>query len=110
MDNPHVVRFLEDKMSEYAKDGIPDNNPLIYSLVGDSIFMRGTFRPDKSKAKIFIKNDTLYLELNTSREFRRFVNSLEWDYNMETPKDIKLEKMVRYVTFVRVHDCDQYQE
>jgi len=109
-EESRITKFFEDLVVEFDENGKPNRNPSTYSLSNDSIFMRGTFRQDKNSGKIKIIKDTLYLEKNSYKEFEIFLLDLKWDYKMDVPKDIKLEKIVRYVTFVRVHDCDQYQE
>lgn len=102
----HIISILKGIINEYH-EGKPDNNPSNYYLKGDSLFMQGTLRPDRSKGKMNIVNDTLFFELIASTEFQNLVSRLEWDHKIIPPKDLKLEKMVRHVTFIRVHDCDK---
>jgi hypothetical protein len=108
--NSFVTKFFKNMMNEYDKNGIPDENPATYYIQNDSIFIRGTFRQDKSSGKISIINDTLYLQENASKEFKKFLLDLKWDYKMDIPKDIKLEKMIRHAILIRVQNCDQYRE
>jgi hypothetical protein len=109
-EKPHIIKFIKSKMYEFDECGVSGDNPSIYSLEGDSLFLRGTFRQDEDEGKIIIVKDTLYWKLNAIGEFNSFLLDLKWDYKMDIPKDIKIEKMVRHVVCVRVPDCDRYKE
>lgn len=106
-DNLYITKIEEGIINEYDENKTSNNNPLTYSLRGDTIYIRGTFRQSRSKAKICISNDTLYIETESSVEFNRLLRRQK--KYVKIPKDIKLEKMVRHAIAVRVNDCDQYQ-
>jgi len=104
----NTTKFFEDLVIDFDENGKPSKNPAVYFLKEDSLYTRGTFRQDESSARITIKNDTLYLEMDSYREFKKVLRKQK--KNREIPKDIKLEKMIRHAIAVRVGDCDQYQE
>lgn len=104
MGKRHIINIAKGTISQNDENGV-DENPTTYYLKGDSLFMESYVRRDKSKAKIRIVNDSLYLDLNILREFSYFVDNMEWHYKVVPPEDLKLEKMTRHVVLVRVPDC-----
>ncbi|MDH6309487.1 hypothetical protein M2451_003831 [Dysgonomonas sp. PFB1-18] len=96
----NIVQSLEENGKQQGFDNY-------YRIAGDSLFFQSSIRDDdKLTSKMIIRNDTLFLEASLPRKFRSRIYDIKWNLEKVIPDDIKLEKMIRYTTFIRVPDCD----
>ncbi|MDH6309490.1 hypothetical protein M2448_002427, partial [Dysgonomonas sp. PF1-14] len=102
------IKFLEGNiLQSFNNNGRQRGLDNYYRIDGDSFFAQNSIRDDdKQTSKMIIRNDTLFLEASIPEAFDDFLLDLRFDIKQEAPDDIKLEKWIRYTTFIRVPDCD----
>ncbi|MDH6309488.1 hypothetical protein M2451_003830 [Dysgonomonas sp. PFB1-18] len=101
-------KFLEGNVQQsFGKDDKQLGFDNYYRVDGETLFAQSSVRDDdKQISKMIIRNDTLFLEASIPEAFDDFLLDLRFDIKQEAPDDIKLEKWIRYTTFIRVPDCD----
>ncbi|MDR1501089.1 MAG: hypothetical protein LBT43_01365 [Prevotella sp.] len=107
--NPTIIKFTNNSGKYYRNGSKSGENSFYYEIKNDSLCYKSKIRSDDElKSKITIENDTIHLVANAIDDFQSFIIEIQDEVNI--PTDIKCKKMIRNVIFVRVPDCDQYEE
>lgn len=107
VQNPYIINFSNDYGKYYEKGKAVGHSDFQYKINGNRMDIENS---DFKYFDLFLENDTLLLISDSDDSLDRIISDLEWSYNLDVPKDIKSENLIRKIVCIRVKDCDQYQK
>jgi len=103
----YTMKFFNGFGKYYEEEETEGFSGFRYKIENNRLYMGDS---DFEYFDLSFNNDTLLLITDYRDFFEGIVGKLKWDYKVDVPKDIKPKKLLRYVTCIRIEDCDKYKE